>query len=324
MAWWNWVVSPVAAALGWGKDKKKEDPYAALMNQLNPLIKSQQEITTTAGKEGLANIGAARQDYDFVNTHLRKLLEGSDDELLKMLDVQGATKNIDENEQQLAQQGIRGGRNAAMLGQGYFNRDTAIDNLLKQLRFAAPGQMANIAQAIGNLGTGELSASTGASGQASNLAFGIEQVKDADADRRAETIASIFESIGATVGMVACLEVGSLIDTHNGKVPIEELEVGDEVISRTDAGTRVWRKVIRVRRAADKLVRVYEGKRPNATASHVFYDNNFNEVLADTLEFEKVRTSDVVIIKLQDEKANYPFRSNGFWSADDDIETGVN
>lgn len=184
-------------------NKKKEDPYSALMSQLNPIIQSQQKINEQAATAGLANVGAAREDYDFINKYLKDILTGSDENILKLFDTATLTQNIDENTQQLSEQGVRGGRRAAALGQSYFDRDAAINRVLQQLRFAAPQHMSQISQAIGNLGLGELSASTGAGAQASNVLFGVEGLKQADADRRANLIASIFTAIGGAAGAIS-------------------------------------------------------------------------------------------------------------------------
>src|ERR1041384_6057307 len=186
-----------------GKKKKQEDPYAKFLEDLKPYLDANKEITTKASEAGLANISAARNDYDCVNNFLKEILTSSDDNILKMFDTASATRNIDENEQQLSELGVRGGRRAANLGQSYFNRDAAIDRILKQIRFAAPGQIANIGQAIGNLGLGELSASTGAGAQASNVILGVQGLEQQDKDRRNALIGSIFEAIGSAAGIFA-------------------------------------------------------------------------------------------------------------------------
>lgn len=198
----NWIVSPLASAFGWGS-KPKDDPYAKLMAQLQPLIDQQKKISGQAGDQGLSDASKASGDYDYVTKYLKTFLTGSDDELLKQFDVSGATKNIDENEQQLSEQGVRGGARAASLGQSYFDRDASINRILQQIRQSAPDKIAQIAQAQGNLGTGLLSASLGGSAGASQNLFGVEQLKQADADRRAQLISSIFGAIGGAAGTIA-------------------------------------------------------------------------------------------------------------------------
>lgn len=179
------------------EDKHK---YDSLMGQLQPLIDSQTKISAASSTAGLADTKKASSDYDYVSSYLKKLLEGSDDDLLKMLDASGATKNIDENQQQASELGVRGGNRASILGQSGFSRDAALSNVLKQLRFSAPDKIASIAQAIGNLGLGEISASTGAGAAASNNLFGVEGLKQQDAARRSALIGSIFEAIGGATG----------------------------------------------------------------------------------------------------------------------------
>lgn len=170
------------------------------MGQLNPIIQSQQKINEQTATSGLANTAAARSDYDFVNSYLKDILSGSDENILKMFDTATLTRDIDENVQQLSEQGVRGGRRAAALSQSYFDRDAAVTRVLQQLRMAAPMQIAQIGQAIGNLGLGELSASAGAGAQASNILFGVEGLKQADKDRRTQLISSIFQAIGGAAG----------------------------------------------------------------------------------------------------------------------------
>lgn len=179
---------------------KKKDPYADLRTQLSPFMEQNKKIATEAGTAGLADTTTARNDFNYVSSYLKKLMEGGDEELMKLLDISGATRNIDENQQQLAELGVRGGRRSSILAQSGFDRDAALSSILKQLRFSAPDKIAQIAQGIGNLGLGELSASQGSSAQASSAIFGIEQLKQQDKARKSALIGSIFEAIGGAAG----------------------------------------------------------------------------------------------------------------------------
>lgn len=170
--------------------------------QLDPLIKIQTQIAEQAGKSGQQDIATARSGISFVDDFLKKILTGSDDDLLKMLDVTGATRNIDENEQLLSEIGVRGGRRAASLGQASFNRDAAIGNLLKQLRFNAPNQLAQLNQVLANVGLGELSASVGAGAQASNALFNQQNIGQQEADRRTALISNIMQTAGSLAGVI--------------------------------------------------------------------------------------------------------------------------
>lgn len=196
MGFFSTLFSPITALFG-GDD---EDQYKDLWGKLQPYLDSNKKITEAASTAGLANTASAKRDFDYISSYLRKLLEGSDDELLKLLDASGMTRNIDENQQQLSELGVRGGRRASILGQAGFDRDASLNRLLQQLRQSAPDRLAQIAQAVGNLGLGELSASTGAGAQASNTIFGVEGLKQADANRKSALIGSIFEAIGAVAG----------------------------------------------------------------------------------------------------------------------------
>jgi hypothetical protein len=312
------------------------------MAQLQPLIDIQSQISRESSTEGLGNVASARGDLEYVSDYFKKLFEGSDEDLLKILDADGATRNLDENEQMLSELGVRGGRRAADLGQSAFDKDATLDRLLKQLRSAAPTQIAQIAQTLGNLGLGELSASVGAGAQASNTIFGIEEAADRDSDRRTALLGGILETIGGFAGVLACVAVGdSYILTPEGDKLLKDLEIGAEVCSfDVDTGEEVIRKISRVRIAEDRTVMVISanGKQIRPTLSHVFTDDLMDEdIVAEDLEdsdeltlyIEKAfidypvklkgtEASDVIIVKLDDEDASYPMVINGFLCLDDD------
>lgn len=188
----------------WGhNNSKKADPYQALLDKLNPLIQLQTNTATQANKEGFAATGKAYNDLDYVSDFFKKTLTGSDDELLKMLDASGLTKNIDENQQQQADSGVRGGARAATIGNASFDRDAFLNKVLAQLRYAAPHEIASIAQQIGALGSSELGMIPPNASGASGDLFGIEQLKQADKARKAALIGNILSSLAGAAGTIA-------------------------------------------------------------------------------------------------------------------------
>lgn len=320
-----------------GGGGEKKDPLAPLMAQLQPLIDTQKNIATKISDTGIGDVGLARDNYDYVSKYLKTLFEGGDDELLKLLDVSGMNKNIDENEQRLAELGVRGSARAASLGQSNFDRDAALSNVLKQLRFAAPTQLAQIAQGIGNLGLGELSAATGAGAQASNTLFGVEQLRDADADRKSALIGSIFEAIGSVAGgVLGCVTKDSIFTGKGDFITGYRLKVGDMLLSYDDEGNKVYRPVIRIKETPNQKVTIVNaGRRIRTTPSHVFLTLKLKAIKCadlfigstlDNIETEtpcKVKTleqttADVMLPKVQDETRCYPIVINGFLSEDDD------
>lgn len=307
-----------------GKDD--DNKYDPLMSQLQPIINTQSRISEKAADAGLENVATARKEYDYVSQYLKTLFEGNDDQLLKLLDSGEATRNIDENEQLSSSLGVRGGRRAAELGASSSNRDAALSRVLQQLRFAAPDKMAQIAQAVGNLGLGQLSASTGAGAQASNNLFGVEGLKQADEDRRAALLGSIFETVGSLAGVATstfCLSLNNnpLISVPAGKIRLSEIKEGDLVTSfDIKTKTRTIRKVIRIRESEEELevLSIDEGK-IEATSDHVFYNKDFEEILAPDMNVTGSSKSRVKIIKLDDEERNYVFIAAGYWCADDNV-----
>jgi len=341
----KWATLGLGPALigGISGAKKKVDPYADLMNQLNPLIQAQTKIATNESNAGIANVDKATGDYDYVANYLKSLFSGSDDQLLSLLDASGATANLDENTQQLSELGVRGGQRAASLGQAGFSKDAMLNKLLAQLRFTAPDKLAGIAQGIGTLGLGELGSSTSANNAAISPIFGIEDLRQKDKDRHAAMISSIFSALGsaAGAGLALCVSIGdSFISTPEGKVPIIALKKDDKVLSFDKlTGEQVIRTVIRTRISKEKqLVKVigFGSRRIRVTPSHAFYTSDFEEVKCENLidsDFILVMTNNtrnllpiklygedettVKIIKLDNEDENFPFIVNDFICADD-------
>lgn len=171
--------------------------------QLDPLIRLQTQISESAGRAGQQDISSAREGIGFVQDFYKKILSGSDDDLMQLLDVTGATRNIDENEQLASELGVRGGRRAAALGQASFSRDAALNNMLKQLRFATPNQLAQLNQVLANIGLGELSTAVGAGAQASNSIFNVANLNQQEADRRNSLINNIISTAGSIAGIFA-------------------------------------------------------------------------------------------------------------------------
>ncbi len=190
-----------AAALSRGGNSSSSSS-STTQQQLDPLIKLQTQIAEASGKSGQEDLASARGGINYVQDFYKKILTGSDDDLLKLLDVTGATKNIDENEQLSSELGVRGGRRASVLGNASFARDAALNNLLKQFRFSAPNQIAQLNQVLANIGLGELSTSVGAGAQASNTSLNIAQLGQQEADRRTSLISSIMGTAGSLAGVL--------------------------------------------------------------------------------------------------------------------------
>lgn len=199
----NWLVSPLAAAAGWGSGKKKEDPIAALQRQIQPLIDQQLTTGKALTESGLGDTGAARKGYGEVIDYWKNIMGGDPDDLMQLLDSSAETKNIDENTQNLSELGVRGGARAASLGSASFDRDAALNRVLTQLRNAAPEHLSQLYQAIGNLGLGELSASQGAGAQASQNIFGITNAQLTQQQIHDAKIANIIKAISGTAGAIA-------------------------------------------------------------------------------------------------------------------------
>lgn len=331
-------------------DAPKADPYQSLLNQLNPLIQAQTNATTQSTQAGLTNTNAAVGNLNYVSDYFKKIMgETSDDELLKLLDASGITKNIDENTQQVAEAGVRGGARSAVLGGASFSRDAFLNRALQELRNAAPDKIAQIAQSIGNIGLGQMGAGTSAGSLASQDLFGIEGLRQQDKARKTELLGSIFEAIGSAIGLAACVTLDTPILTPTGYKKIEDLHVGDKVLSFSldEIEEVVERTIIRERLAdAREVISIAQDANHSAplraTVSHEFftdktfgstasvYDLNSGDFLPRIIDEQTLAIIEKPIkivneaikpvkwIKLDDEENNYPVITGIYLSVDDD------
>lgn len=192
-------LSPLTHLFG-GGGNKKEDPIAALQRQIQPLIDEQLATSKKTTDYGLGDVGASRKGYGEVVDYWKNVMNGNPDDLMKLLDSSNETRNIDENMQQLGESGVRGGVRAAALGNQSFDRSAALNRVLTQLRNAAPSQLAQLYQAMGNLGLGELSAAGGSGAQASNNIFGITNAQLSQQQIKNQQIAQIIGAISSAAG----------------------------------------------------------------------------------------------------------------------------
>jgi hypothetical protein len=182
----------------------KKDPYAALVASLQPYLDQQKKISQNAFESGTGDINSGRSGVDNLINYYSKYLSGNRDFITKDIDLSGVTKSYDQAEQQTADFGVRGGRSASMLAGLPFEKLSAINKIVQQVRSEAPHELGNLYGMLLNLGSSELSTSLGASGANISSLFNVQELKDAkdkaEADRRAAIISSIFSAGGAALG----------------------------------------------------------------------------------------------------------------------------
>lgn len=330
---------------GWfGGSKKKKEP--TFQEILAPYLKQYSDIATKYSSAADEDYSKAGIGYDSAMKYYQNLLGGSRENLLKTLDASAITAAMDEQERQNYELAPRGGRRAATAANLGFNKFSSLNKYLQQLRGAAPEQIANLAQAFANMGQGKLSAAMGGTAGASNLLFGTEQIKQQEKDRKAALIGSIFEAIGAVAGGVAaaCNTLDTWILTPKGHKQLRDINVGDRVITVLANGKFEEAKVIR--KEIKKEQDIYELKCTNTmlrgTIGHVLAgaegvelsfeelpEENpllpmvINEDLATTsiVSFGITKLKeDVAILKLNNEKENFNYITNGLISIDADCK----
>lgn len=187
-------------SLGIFDPPKKANPLQILKDSIQPLIDEQTKQSKANYEAGSGDITTARTGLNKDASYWDTVLNGTPDQLLKMFDASGVTKQTDENEQNIADLGVRGGARAATMGSSSFTRDAELNRVLEQLRTQAPAQHAQIMQVLANIGLGEESVAQGASAGASNNIFGVANVALQQQQMHNQMIAQIIGSLAGAAG----------------------------------------------------------------------------------------------------------------------------
>lgn len=185
-----------------GRRRSSSNPATAIDPQQQSIIDIQKRLADygiPAGEESFKKAGAA---YDTSLDFYKNILNGSNEDILKLLNADEYTKSADESEAAAYNLGGRSGSRAAVLSGVNESRAGNLNRIITGLRSSAPAEIANIGQAIGNMGAQQLSAGAGGLSSASNALFGLAQLKQQEGDRRAQLIASIIGTAGTVAGAV--------------------------------------------------------------------------------------------------------------------------
>lgn len=341
----SWIFNPIGSIINHNKSKAKQPN---LNDQLAPYLQQFSDIATKYSGQADTDYGKASAGYDEALNYFHKIMSGSRDELLDTLDASNLNKAADEQTQQNYETAPRGGARAATAANLGFDKFAQLNSFLQNLRSQAPGQLANIAQAISNMAQGKLSAATGSLGSASNILFGLESVKQQVADRHAQLLGSIFQAVGTIAGAVACNTLDTWILTPDkGYRLLREIQVGDRIsipvgMDGEFSEGRVIRK--ETKRGQPVFELTCNGSYIKGTSSHVlvgvdnseikFEELNGKPVIVPFYIDDKIRKTnltkfklldkpeDVAILKINDEKNNYNYITNGFISVDADCLKG--
>jgi hypothetical protein len=183
-----------------GGSKKPSSDIQGLNTQLQPLVDLQKKFAEYGFPAAQESFGQASNVYDTSLDFYKKILNGSNEDVLGLLNADEYTKSADESEANAYSLAGRSGSRAATLAGINESRVGNLNRIISELRANAPDKIANIGQAIANMGAQQASLATGTSINASNILFGIQNVKTQEADRRAQMIASIIGGASSIAG----------------------------------------------------------------------------------------------------------------------------
>lgn len=203
------AIIPLIAGVGgalFGASRKKSSnnssstSTSSLDAQQQQLIDIQKRLADYGIPAGQANFEKAGAAYDTSLDFYKKILGGSNNDLMSLFNADEYTKSADESEATAYNLAGRSGSRAATLAGVNESRMGNLFKMISQLRSSAPSEIANIGQAIANMGAQQLSAGSGGLASASNSIFGLQQLRNQEADRRASLISSIIGTAGSVAG----------------------------------------------------------------------------------------------------------------------------
>jgi hypothetical protein len=323
--------------------KKPKEP--TLADQLAPFLKTYTDTSKQYSDQANTDYGVADKNLTGVLDYYHNILSGSRENLLKTVDASGLTAATDEQERQNYELAPRGGRRAATGANMEFDKLAILNKYLQSLRGEAPGQIANLAQVFANIAQGKLSAAMTGTAGGTNIVFGKEQVAQQVADRQAALIGSIFSAIGSVAGLaIGCNTLDTWILTpKHGYIQLKDIRVGDEVYTIAEEKLE-QAKVIRKNILQNQEVYVLncsngllKGSLTHTLAGMDDSEFTFKDIPTDVIlipmyvnddfmttsvkSFSKIdRKEAVAILKLNNERSNYNYITNGFISIDADCK----
>lgn len=324
--------------------------YDNLLTVLQPHMKLLSDIGGSQSTAANVDFTKAGTGYDEALNYFRSILGGDRTNLLKNLDATAITRSYDEQARQNYELAPRGGRRAATAANLDFSKMSELNKLLQYLRGQAPGQIANIAQALTGQGSARLGSAINSMNAVTGLRTGIEnaneQLQQQAADRKAALIGSIFEAAGSVAGAwLGCntLDTWILLPNNNYK-QLKDIEIGDKICSLIDE--RLEESVV-IRKDIIEKQEIHEltcnDTSLKGTLSHVVAAMNdvevtFEDVALHPMSLPMVgdnglaitvmngfkplnRIEDVAILKLNNEHHNYNYITNGLISIDADCRT---
>lgn len=190
----------VGAVRGRGNSNSAQSSQSTIDSQQQELIDIQKRLADYGIPAGQANFAKAGGAYDTSLDFFKNILNGSNEDILKLINADEYTKSADQSEAIAYGLGGRSGSRSAALAGVNESRAGALNRIITALRSNAPGEIANVGQAIANMGAQQLSAGTGGLTSASNILFGLGQQRLQEEDRRASLIGSIIGTAGTIAG----------------------------------------------------------------------------------------------------------------------------
>lgn len=173
--------------------------------QMQPLIDLQKKIGDYGLSSGKASFEKASGVYGDSLDFYKKILTGSDEDLLKLFNADEFTKSADESQATAFNLGGRSGARASVLGQTGADRSAMLEKIFTGLRAQAPDKMTAIGQLIANMGSQQLSGGFAGVGGATSGITDLASIYQHEEDRRTQLISSI---VGAAAGAAGAAFAG--------------------------------------------------------------------------------------------------------------------
>ena len=173
---------------------------AAYQQILQPYINQYQAEGDWGVAFGKDQLQQASSQLDYLTKYFRDILEGSQSETLKNIDAAGITESFDDAQKALTQDYVRGGLRASQTAALPFEKSSAVNKVVQELRTLAPQQLAQLAQLVQSQGALGLQYGQSNRDNVVNIMNMIQQVRDKARDRASALTGSLISAGASVIG----------------------------------------------------------------------------------------------------------------------------
>lgn len=177
--------------------QKQASKYQAT---IQPNINIAKDLSLWGSTKGKETLDKGMMGIDELTKYWGDILHGSPDHLLQSVDASSITAGMDQALDNTIQNAPRGGIRAGTVANLQFDKAAAINKAITSIRGLAPDHLQALAQYTASLGGNLVQFGADQNEAVTNMLNFVEQVRQAEAQRKAGIFGSIMAAVGGVLG----------------------------------------------------------------------------------------------------------------------------